>query len=86
MKTIWKIPLRIDDTQHIQMPIGAKILCVQMQANTPCLWAVVNETGMKESRTFCMYGTGSPVGETQNYVGTIQTYSGLVFHIFETTI
>ena len=41
-KTIWKYKLKIDILQEIIMPIGARILSVQMQSNTPCLWVLVD--------------------------------------------
>lgn len=87
MKTIWKFPLEIEDTQTLKMPIGSKILCVQVQKDTVCLWAVVNDSLPKEQRTICMCGTGNPIGETENYIGTFQLHEGnLVFHVFEATI
>jgi len=88
-KTIWKYELKIDDLQNVTMPIGAEILSVQMQNDTPCLWALVNpdekETDARNIETF---GTGHPVtydmGVTRKFIDTYQT-RGLVFHVFEYT-
>ena len=42
MRAIWKYILDITDTQCLDMPDGAMTLCVQMQGETLCLWAVVD--------------------------------------------
>ncbi len=85
--TIWKYPLLLADLQTVQMPAGAKPLCVQVQDSGPCLWALVNEHEETqvdfEVRTV---GTGHPLttGEAlAKYVGTYQLDGGrLVFHVF----
>lgn len=86
MKTIWKFPLQIIDTQTIEMPIGAEILCVQMQGSDPCLWAIVNdhESIPKMNITIRTYGIGHPIDSIkEQYIGTYQSLSGqLVFHVF----
>jgi len=83
MKTIWKYELKPVTT--LQVPIGAKTLCVQVQDNLPCIWMLVDPENKKESRTFNVYGTGQIILEKSGeYVGTIQMNKGaLVFHIFE---
>ena len=86
-KTIWKYVLQVTDVQTVEMPVGSKILDVQMQNNTCCLWALCNsaEGSPKEDRTFVMYGTGHPVLEDHiTYMGTLQfSHLQLVFHLFE---
>jgi len=84
--TIWKFPLEVMDTQIIRLPIGAKILTVQMQNAVCNLWAIVDETITEvESRTINIYGTGFPLPEdVGTYLNTFQMMSGgLVFHVFE---
>ena len=82
---IWKWSLKITDTQTIEMPHGAKILCVQTQRGDPQLWALVNEGGNLEQRIFATYGTGHTVPDSPGeYVGTYQVVGDqLVFHVFE---
>jgi hypothetical protein len=88
-KTIWKYELKIDDLQNVIMPVGAEILSVQMQNETPCLWALVNpDEKDTDARYIETFGTGHPVaydmGGTREFIGTYQT-RGLVFHVFEYT-
>lgn len=89
-KTIWKFELITTDKQTIEMPIGAEILTVQTQNETPCLWALCDPTVQKEMRSFEVFGTGHPVrydmGVDRAYIGTYQLQGGsLVFHVFEYT-
>ena len=81
---IFKWPLQTTDFQEIEMPIGAEILCVQMQHGRPQVWALVDETNVTENRSFITCGTGNPVPENiGEYIGTYQIENGvLVFHVF----
>lgn len=86
--TIWKYPLEAEDEQVMAMPKGARILTVQTQNETPCLWAMVNPTEARiEKRKIYTHGTGHPVADdpdTLAYLGTYQLRGGaLVFHVFE---
>jgi hypothetical protein len=85
MNTIWKWPLYPGRTE-LSMPIDAQLLTVQMQGDTPCLWALVDDHLPKVSRAFEIYGTGQRVPENHGqYVATFQMNDGaLVFHVFET--
>jgi hypothetical protein len=89
-QSIWKFPLKTTDYQKVKMPVNAKILCVQAQNETPCIWAIVNTEAEQEEREFEIYGTGHPFYEGDHYgkekmfVGTYQLRNGgLVFHVFE---
>lgn len=85
IKTIYKYPLRIQDTpQAVLMPFEAKVLHVADQAGTICLWALVN-ANTPEPRFFRVYGTGHPITEQwHQYVGSVQQLGGaLVWHVFE---
>ena len=65
------------------MPVGAKILAVQLQASSPMMWAMVNPDAPRETRTFVAEPTGGYFDpEGMEYIGTFQT-EGLVFHVFE---
>lgn len=84
MKTIWKFQLAVTDTQRVSMPKGAKILAVQLQDKTLCMWAIVVEGMEMEVREFQIYGTGHMVNPkaTLNYLATYQD-PPFVWHVFE---
>lgn len=85
MKAIYKYPVGISDEIQISIPQNAEILCVQMQYDTPCIWALVDKTAINGFRYFRWYGTGHPVKDNPGkYIGTVQMNGGsLVFHLFE---
>lgn len=85
MKTIFKYPLAITDSQAVLMPIGAEFLSVQFQGEDLCLWALVDPNAKKIAQTFWIVGTGHPVpaSEYLKFIGTAQQFGGkLVWHIF----
>lgn len=85
MQTIWKFELVATDEQKVSMPVGAKILTVQLQKDTLVLWAMVPYTDAREDRTICVFGTGNPIpGSNSNYryIGTFQQ-DWFVGHVFE---
>lgn len=88
-QTIWKYPLRVKETETFLMPRGAEILTIQVQNETPCIWALVdpNET-YQDERKFEIHGTGNPIllndSTKRKYIGSFQLMEGqLVFHLFE---
>ena len=91
MKTIYKYPLETTDNQTVEMPLDSKILCIQVQGDKPCLWAMVNtEAERKEKRFIEIFGTGNEMhydmGVSRNYIGTYQLNNGsFVGHVFEYT-
>ena len=83
MKTIYKYPLAIADSQAIKVPGEAKILCVQLQMDTLTLWAQVDPNNIPSTRTIEVFGTGHPMDDgCRSYIGTVQEGS-LVWHVFE---
>lgn len=87
-KTIWKFTFDIEDKFFIRMPKDAQLLSVQVQAEMPCLWALVDPNNKTEERCFEVFGTGYPInydmGIDRSYIGTFQAQSGAyVFHLFE---
>lgn len=83
---IWKYPLSAADQQNVKLPIGSKILDIQMQGEIPCLWAIVNdETLETETRTIAIYGTGHTIPDDPGkYISTFQLKNmPLDFHAFE---
>lgn len=71
------------------MPIGSKVLCVQVQNKVPVLYAEVNTELPQIPFSIETYGTGHDIPVAKNnrdYIGTYQLYSGsLVFHVFLVT-
>ena len=84
MNTIWKFPLRLTEAQNVAMPRDARILDIQTQGETPCIWALVDDDAPEVLRTFWIVGTGNPVPEGQElvYRGTFQS-GWFVGHVFE---
>lgn len=83
--TIYKYPLTITDVNRIELPKGAKILCIQTQNDNPYLWALVDKyESEKETHFIETLGTGHPINEGERqYIGTYQLRNGaLVFHVF----
>lgn len=86
MKSVWKFPIPVLDRFHLEMPVGAEPICVQVQHDRPVLWALVNlDETVKAIRTFRFAGTGHEItDQIKAYVGTFQMADGrLVFHVFE---
>lgn len=82
---IWKWRIDVTDMQTVIMPIGAKLLDVQMQNGECCIWALCDHTAPTEPRTIAIYGTGNQMPEDHGeYIATFQMRGGaLVFHAFE---
>lgn len=85
---IYKYPLQVTDKQTIKLPSKHKILCVQIQGNGPCIWAMVNPYAPEEELLIETIGTGHEISTEleirRNYIGTYQLQRGaLVFHVFQ---
>lgn len=81
-RVVWKYPLAADRT-NLDMPLGADILTVQVQNQTPTLWALVEPDNVRETRAFQIVPTGGFVPLTmKRYVGTWQS-GPFVWHLFE---
>lgn len=86
MKRIFKYQLQTTDEQTVSMPRGAAVICVDVQAGIPCLWAMVDDAKPMDGRSIRTIGTGHPIHDAQrlDYLGTYQLHGGgLVFHVFE---
>lgn len=84
MKTIYKY--KIDDrVKHFEMPDDAIILCVQIQHDYPCIWALIDPSKPMVQRTFTTVGTGWTIDDDQlHYIGTYLTEGNVfVWHVFE---
>lgn len=83
METINKYPLALIDEQEVLMPVGANILCVQVQDGQPVLWAVIETTELKIPRRIAIVTTGRQFDELpKKYIGTVQL-DGFVLHFFD---
>ncbi len=88
MKTIWKYEVPIKDSFFIQVPEGGKILSLQTQMGTPCLWILVDQSRRNEGRRFRYFGTGFAIENMMEtdilYIGSVLIQDdSLVFHLFE---
>lgn len=82
MRTIWKFPLALTDSQVILVPLGARILCVQVQNGQICLWAEVDSSRDLHMVAIGIAGTGHDVPfELLHYIGTVQT-GPMVWHVY----
>jgi len=82
MTTIWKYAIPHDTRFDLEMPQDARILCVQVQDGTPCIWAQVNSDDGQETRQFTIVGTGHAVPPGTQYVATWQDVP-YVWHLYE---
>ena len=84
-KAMWKFDVDVSFKTVISMPKDAKILCVQIQHGTPCIWAIVNPNNGTEDREFTVKGTGHSFDDSgKEYIGTFQLSAGdFVGHLFE---
>jgi hypothetical protein len=85
MRKVFKYNIPFADHFTMELPIGAEILKVDMQANDPKMWALVNPNASPEIRHFRWAGTGHEI--TEQYLKHIDTFfmyeTQLVWHIFE---
>jgi hypothetical protein len=85
-RRIFKYQLPIEDCTEIDMPKGAKVLCVQVQNEQPFLWAeVLPESGLMKLRRFYVIGTGHPMPVlAKRYIGTFQLVNeSFIGHVYE---
>jgi hypothetical protein len=83
-KQIWKYHFTIEDATVLEMPRGAKILEVGANLGKATLWALVDPSADRVSRTIRVRGTGHPIAEELEplYVGTV-LMPPFVWHIFD---
>jgi hypothetical protein len=84
--TIFKYPLHVGDDITIAMPRGARLLSVQVQAGTPCVWAIVDPSAPSVRRRLVLRGTGHNAEglSMAPFVGTFQLEGGaFIGHLFD---
>lgn len=84
---VYKYPLDSDvEVQQVLLPVGARILHVDLQNKQWQLWALVDTESPLENRHFVIVGTGMHMDRELNYKH-ITTYMtpdhAFVFHVFE---
>lgn len=77
---VYKYPLTIGVTE-VQVPYSCKVLDVQMQGDTPMMWAQVNPDGVARSLKIHCCGTGQEAPKNTYHIGTVQN-RGFVWHFF----
>jgi hypothetical protein len=85
-QVVHKFPLYSFGHNEVPLPEGAQVLTVQMQDDVPTLWALCHPSSPVRYRKFTVVGTGQAFAQPVQpltYVGTVQTTSGLAWHIFE---
>ena len=91
---IWKYELLVQESQTLELPVGARVVALQVQRNDignlkPHLWALVNPEAKRETRSFRMLKTGenqvpAECARTLAYLGSFQLHDGqFVAHVFE---
>jgi hypothetical protein len=83
VKVVHKFSIDLRKTA-VEMPLGSKILSVQLQDGSPTLWALVDPEAMKEIRHFRVLMTGEHFTGSKDldYLATLQN-NGIVAHVFE---
>lgn len=87
MITIHKYELPLaTGPMDIEMPEGAKILTLQIQGETACMWAQVDTDNEMGTRSFTWAMTGGMVPGDGDHIGTVQHADGrLICHLYELT-
>ena len=88
MRTIWKTPIHITDSQVIELPKDSHALNVAFQGSVANVWWLIEDSEEeKVNETLHIYGTGNPIDPVANdnefYIGTLHDIRrGFVWHVF----
>jgi hypothetical protein len=86
---LFKYPLPTAEdvsTLDLPMPAGARILSLQVQRDTVCLWAMVDPNARETTRRLCIRETGQSCEGLSRapFLGTFQLNGGtIVGHVFD---
>ena len=85
MRTVHKFPLNlVDEPQRLLVSAPGTVVHVAGQHDLPTLWIEVDTDRSASPRTFTVEGTGHPIPDDHEYVGTAHTHGGMmVWHIYE---
>ena len=85
-KVVYKYKLQITKViQEVVLPLGAQVLCIKMQNDELCMWALVDpdQTYNEVVKIRCA-GTGHEITEDVEYIDTVMLLDReLVFHFFK---
>ena len=85
MRMVYKYPVLLENYFEVTMPVGARILTVQIQNSEPQMWVLINPSFQNKIYRFRLVGTGHPIQDNEelSYIDTFQMRNGgLVFHLF----
>lgn len=84
MSLVWKFPLP-HPVCTVSMPVDAQVLSVAEQDGELVVWALCSPDAPVHDRCFAAINTGAPAPTPGygHFVGTVQTHSGIVWHVFE---
>ncbi len=84
MKAIYKYPIIINDRFTIDLPVGAKIIEVNIQSGAPFIWAIVSTEAEEVKTHFGIRGTGHEFDVTDQgeFIGTFHLHA-FVWHLFK---
>jgi hypothetical protein len=86
MYTIYKHPIKLQDSLDIRLPAEARILGMGSEKGFVFLWVLADPVCANETRHFRLVGTGHPAEDAEvsslHHVGTFGE-GPLVFHLFE---
>lgn len=82
-KSIWKYQVSFGPDFDIELPIGADIVHAGVQNNDVYIWACVYTKAPKGTRSFKPIATGEEIPFNAQYIATVQTDNGYVWHIHE---
>ncbi len=87
MLQVFKYSVPTTDEFTLELPKDGKILHFGEQADSLCIWVLVDAQASTESRTFRLAGTGHPI-ETEgrlDHIGCVTNHRGaFVWNLFET--
>ena len=81
--TIWKVVLKTDLVQDIEVPEGAEMLTAREQHNQICVWLKCDPSRPKSKRRIAVIETWQAAPEGARYIGTGFLEDGRSFHVFD---
>lgn len=85
MKTIYKYPLAITDSQVLEIPNGFELIHAGLDPQgVPCVWATVYPGNDINSVTIYIFGTGeqiTPAPQARKHIGSFVN-KAFVWHVF----
>lgn len=85
MRTVWKYQLPVDDTSVFTMPSGARVLpYIESYLGHAVLtiWVEVDTDQPPAHRMLAVHGTGHPIHEDEEYIGTVRD-GQFMWHIYD---